>query len=471
MKIGKPLRRVLRPVVLVLGVLFLALLLLAVFRVPLSLNRYRPELAAALEQFLQRPVSLEGDLRLRLGFSPELELEGLRIANAPGWGEGDFAHLQLLRARVEAAALFRGELRVVSALVKQSRFHPAIRKDGVSNWEPETPGGELARGSEGVRGKSFRFVEVSDFVLEDVEVSFVDDAASRNFDLRIDEARGRAPEGQGIELDLGGGFQGKKVSFKAQGGSLASLLEPEGAWPFEAETGFGAITAVIKGTFDAQGPKGEFRLQAPHLDDLEVLLSELPPKLGAVELRMGWRFSEGVLQVVDLDGSLGESPVTGQLEVEFGEGVPRLDGELKLGRLDPALFYRSGEGGQEDGGNRGRGARGADRSAGEEKDRADYLVPFHGELRLAIGEMPLRGDAAIEEMEIRLSIGQEIVAGEVSLQFLGTHFKGGARLQQEDGDEISLELGFVGEEGDVGDLVRYLLHTDEYDGSFRRIGY
>ena len=101
--------RVLRRVLLwtagTFGALLLCLVLGFVYvtfvGVTVDASFLRSRIAQTFSENIGRPVRFEGPMEMEVSATPKLRIGGLHIANAPGFGEGDFASLGEARLAVD----------------------------------------------------------------------------------------------------------------------------------------------------------------------------------------------------------------------------------------------------------------------------------------------------------------------------------------------------------------------------------
>ena len=95
--LSRPLRRLLLGTAWTLATLILIVVLgfLYVTFVGISVDAsfLRGTIAQTFSDNIGRPVRFEGPMEMEISAKPKLRIGGLHIANAPGFGEGDFASL------------------------------------------------------------------------------------------------------------------------------------------------------------------------------------------------------------------------------------------------------------------------------------------------------------------------------------------------------------------------------------------
>jgi AsmA protein len=111
------------------GLALLAVAAAALLPSVVNLDRYRTLLAQRVGRALGREVTL-GALHVSLWRGIGAEATGLQVSQAPGFGSEPFLTAEALRVRVQLLPLFRGEVKVASAVLDRPRFRLVHGKDG-----------------------------------------------------------------------------------------------------------------------------------------------------------------------------------------------------------------------------------------------------------------------------------------------------------------------------------------------------
>ncbi len=118
-----------------IGGLLLLVLLAVVLLPPLvNLERYRTLLAQRVGRTLGRDVTL-GALRISFWGGIGAEAGGIRVGQASGFGAEPFLTAEALRVRVQLLPLFRGQVKVASAVLERPRVRLLQGPDGRWNVE------------------------------------------------------------------------------------------------------------------------------------------------------------------------------------------------------------------------------------------------------------------------------------------------------------------------------------------------
>ena len=133
--IGSRTKRVVMWFGLVLGGLAVLFLLAAILLPPLvNLERYRTLLAQRISRVLGRDVSI-GSLHLDLWRGLGAEVNGIQIAQAPGFGTEPFVTADGVRIRVQLFPLLTGHFKVASAVLERPRIRLVHAPDGRWSFE------------------------------------------------------------------------------------------------------------------------------------------------------------------------------------------------------------------------------------------------------------------------------------------------------------------------------------------------
>ncbi len=210
-----------RRVVLWIGVVCAgssALFLVAAVVLPLVINleRYRSLVAQRISRALGREVTI-GALHLNLWYGLGAEVNGIQIAQAPGFGSDPFVRAEGLRVRVQVLPLFAGQLKIASAVLDRPRIHLVHAADGRWSFEgllkPSTPPQPVRPPAEAPRPGKASFLAglaLNQVVVRNGEITLVEAARPalpltlRNVDCTLRQVAPTDP----IGIDLRGDLQG-----------------------------------------------------------------------------------------------------------------------------------------------------------------------------------------------------------------------------------------------------------------------
>src|ERR1700676_4684370 len=103
----KPDKRSALRAVIALAAMGVAVIVVALF---FPWNLLRGPIASSFGHQLGRPVAIAGDLHVKLGWTPRIQVDAVSIGNAIWSEEPQMVHVQRMNLRVELVSLFAGAL-------------------------------------------------------------------------------------------------------------------------------------------------------------------------------------------------------------------------------------------------------------------------------------------------------------------------------------------------------------------------
>ena len=296
----------------------------------------RPVLARVLSAQLDRPVTIDGPLRLEPGWVTAVEVEGLRVA-APDWARSDdLASVARLRVAADLWAYLRhGTIRITELAL--ARPHLALERDvqGRTSW-PQGSGDGGGGGGE-LPAISLGRVEIGDGRIEVRDAPGTVDVTAR---FASEAAEGDAV---GLRLDGSGTVRGEPLELllqvaaeQASGGIGAVTVDGS----LDLAAGRLALTGGIADPLALEGIDLRLDLASPEPGGLLALagltVQDAPPLEAQAHLTGGAR--QVVLDLARI--RWGETSLAGRLAADLAPGRPRLDGRLQAELIDVAQLLQ-----------------------------------------------------------------------------------------------------------------------------------
>ncbi|MCQ4160223.1 AsmA family protein [Roseomonas sp. GC11] len=256
----------------------------------------RPRVIAAVEQATGRGLTLSGPIGIKLSLVPTVTLEGVALANAPGW-ETRGSRAQMLTARrVEAELALLPLLRRKLAFERVTLIEPdlllELDAEGTPNWRfgpprprgaapapastPAAPAGEplaLTVAAIDIEGGRIGWRDLRKGQAETLEI--------RHFHLEAE-----SPEAP-MRFEGRFGFHGVAVAAEGSSGPLAQLTgatASSGEWPLRLALAAPGVQLVAQGNLAQPDLLGGWRLT---LDAAAEDTQRLAPFLGPLPLARG----------------------------------------------------------------------------------------------------------------------------------------------------------------------------------------
>ncbi|WP_428622762.1 AsmA family protein [Sedimenticola sp.] len=208
----------------ILGGLVLVVLLLvvaAVIILPMVVdpNDYKDEIVSQVKAQTGRDLKIAGDLKLSVFPWLGVEIGGLELSNAKGFGDKPFAVVKSAAVRVKLMPLLSRQLEVDTVGLDGLALNLAKAKSGATNWDDLVKGGAPDEGDqpqagegEGLKGFVIGGVDISD-----ARISWDDQQAGQQFKVeQFFLKSGAIRPGSPVALELGAQLQSKEPELSAQ---------------------------------------------------------------------------------------------------------------------------------------------------------------------------------------------------------------------------------------------------------------
>lgn len=384
------------------------LLIAAALIVPsfIDWNAYRSEIAREVERATGRPVTIEGDLSLRILPAPAFSAQSLSLGNLEGGSQPAMVTLDEVSVAVALMPLLRGEIKVESVVLTRPVVLLERLADGRVNWDFAAAETAPPSGGSGAAEGSLPAVSLDSLRIEEGTLIYRDAASGQEERIEAVEARLSAGSLQGplaakgtarlrdqvVAFDLalgnlagGGPAPAKLVLSLPQNGGEATLngrLQLQEA----AAPGFAGTLSVKGGDLAAVlAAAGGGPAPAPLAQPFELA--------GQVTL------DETALAAEELSLVLGDNRGSGQLTYSF-QPEPRLETALNLPQLDLDRLLATG--------------RPAETAAPEPPPSAPALpaklppLGFGGSVSLTVDALIYRGQA-IRQVNLAATIENDVV--------------------------------------------------------------
>ncbi|MEX1081937.1 MAG: AsmA family protein [Halofilum sp. (in: g-proteobacteria)] len=313
-----------------LGVATLGALVLGAGLVTIDGDALKPWVARQLSATLERQVVIAGDLRLEPGLQPLVVIHELKLADARWANRPYMAEIPRLAVRFDIPRLLRGEIELHRVALEAPAVTLETAADGRHNWsfaldeEDEDDAVIPIMRSLRMNGGVLTYIDRARGVRTQTEFRGARGSVTgpqRALELH---AAGRVDEAMPLQLD-----------------ASAEALTPVGdrPLPIRAELRLGEARVVAEGTVGGgDGSPGRVALDlladVPTIASLQPVVPWTLPEWPALRLEAR-AVREGTrVTLDDLEATLGESDVSGRIELDTGGPRPQLSAVLQSRTLD-----------------------------------------------------------------------------------------------------------------------------------------
>jgi len=202
-------------------------------------NNYKPKIAQAVKEATGRELKIDGDIKVKLGLSPEVLVEDISFQNAPWGSRSELAKIKCLKAQVALFPLIKGMVEVKILILEEPDILLETDLSGKSNLEFET-GGQ----SSGTPPSPF-FKKVK---IERGLLTYRNGESGKTYSVSIEKLNAAIPDWESpIEVDSQGALNGRPFEVKGTLGSMRALIDPMKNSPIELKARFGGAAIIAKG--------------------------------------------------------------------------------------------------------------------------------------------------------------------------------------------------------------------------------
>ena len=313
-----------------LGIFALLVAAIVVFLMLFDWNHLRGPIGRYASERWDRDIRIEGDLDVDLfRWAPQAVVHGLKVG-PPEWAGGaETADVKRLTLSVKLMPLLKGDVDMPVIQADQPRLTLIRDAEGRESWRFGNPNSK----------KATELPLIRRFIVDDGRINFTDEKRRLKLvgtiNSRESIARG---EESAFRLDGRGTLNGNPLSVTIKGGPLINIRKDQpyrftgdlrgGSTRIQAD---GAITRPFDlGRFDAN-----LTVSGPDAADLYYLTTLTLPNTPPYRIRGRLSRAETLWRFDDFSGRVGDSDLSGDLEVQAGrEPRPLLKATLVSRSLD-----------------------------------------------------------------------------------------------------------------------------------------
>ncbi len=338
-------KTLIRAAVAMVLMLSLVIIVLLFSGIALPVNFLDSRLEALASQLLNRPVTIQGPLKIRPSLEPRLDLGGLVIGNPPGWPQDDKQLLSVERshAQISLPDLFKGRVRILDLAFGDAQVHLVKRTDASANYhfsdiaKPGKTGGPASRGHE--------LSGLDRLSLTNIHLTYTDESTASSYSFVVDEARGQGKADENLVLSAAGKLFEQPMSLSFTGGTLRELFSGVGTWPLvEGELNLAGSSLALQGAVNwARQDRAGYlsvALSGSGLPGLGQGFKRPLPDIGSYSVEARISVLPGMMKFTGLKlaSSKLDQPLSGDLVLAFGAQRPMLSGNLSIDGVDLRRF-------------------------------------------------------------------------------------------------------------------------------------
>lgn len=321
--------------------LVIVVLVAAPFFIPVE--TYKAQIADAASDATGRELKIDGDFKLSLLPSLELEANKVSFANAPGAKEANMASLEKLVLKLQVWPILSGQIKIDSFVMVEPVIHLEVDENGRANWDfaakpakAEDKGDDAAGGGAGLDELS-----LGDVRLERGRVTYNDAKTGQSLEISDINMTVSLPDlDSPFAADGSLVWNGKKIDLKVESDKLRRLMAGE-TTPVTLSVESEPINLGYQGkvtTAKVLRVDGKLDLDVPSIRELAAWTGnpiDAPGNgLGPLKIKGNVSVKGKIYAFTDAKISLDEMTATGALTADTSGKRPSLQGTLEIDKVN-----------------------------------------------------------------------------------------------------------------------------------------
>lgn len=467
------------------AILIAVVMVTVTFGIPIDISGLRGRIEAAASEALGRELAIEGPITLVPTMPPAVQIEGVRVGNPQAWGEGDFARLNLARARLRVIPLLSGEVLINEITVEELHVNLETNAEGKPNWLLTKPK-EKPKRDEPERERATRFVELVELSMRDITVTHRNATTGKVLEFQLKDISGSAKHREPMQLLIHGAIQQVPYEMEFKGGSLGALIDGKEPWPLDIGLTLAGLKFIVAGEIAeplrGKGISLDFSLSGSMTGEAERVLGTQLPPISSIDLRGRIEEAAGRYRITNVQGKIETNEITGDFEVDVSGLRPRVHGSIGVRSIDATPFFagvhdeqtvqdelekQSKQSLEEptDGGMKESSKAVAVLDLGEPVLTLEPLEKFDAHFRVTVQEI-VNAPATVQDVTLEVSVENGSLMAPLTATIAEVPFRGKLILAPEN-DEPTAAITLTADKSDIGELAQLLMKAEGIEGRFK----
>ncbi len=310
----------------------------AVYLRSIDFDVYKDGLVHELRAATGRDVSIDGPISLVYGFEPAFVIQGIRIGNAPWGSRAEMAQVDRVAARIDLAALLRGQLHFDRLRLTQANIWLETDPYGKVNWvlagDPMTAGSASAGGA-GVKRTLLSRLMIGGVEIDGGRVTVRDGETGDVQVMAISSARSSGDGVSGpLSMRLDGRWNGVAVTLDGSAGPAeAGAGANETAYPVDMIGSAGALRVSAKGHIERSASGAGF------IAKISAVSGTAPDDSAVLTLDGDLAYRGDRLMVSNLRIAAGKDDAVGTITIDLSSQTTTFDADIKSPRIDAVSLW------------------------------------------------------------------------------------------------------------------------------------
>jgi AsmA family protein len=314
-------------------------------------NTLKSQISQKVQAATGRKLILRGDIKLKIGLTPSLVVEGVSFQNAPWSSQPEMVTAKRFEVKVAILPLLSGNIEIKRFILVEPQILLETDAAGKSNltFEPtKEPGAaEKPQKAQPKKGEvKLPSLTVHQVRIEQGSFIYKNGQSKKTYAIKIDSLRvvGKNVSSP-ITLNIKGAYANEVFEAAGTLGPLSVLLTADQPWPVDIKAKTGWLNLSVKGSIQnvKTQPTLDLNVQAQGNDLAKVAQvagTTLLPIKGPFEITARLQNQKPkVYQLSNLNATIAESDLKGSAAVNLSNPRPLLTGDLSSKKLDLSVFF------------------------------------------------------------------------------------------------------------------------------------
>ena len=321
----------------VLAVILVLVVGLVIYLKSIDFNDYKPQIQAAVQEATGRTLAIDGDIKLSISFHPALEIDGVHLSNAAGGSRANMVDVERLELELSLWPLLAGNVYVERLILVRPDILLETLSDGSENWVFATEKADEQAPAEATDQAQSAAVlpQVHRMLISEAKLVYRDGKTGETLSLKLPEVQLWEDEDEILQVSVNGQFNNIPLSLDGKLGSFAALVGNE-KLNVDLHSAVAGVDMQLTGSvakpLDGKGIALGIDVNAPDMAGL-AKLADVQLGTFALHLKAMLTDSENGFDVSDLQLNMGESDMTGNIQLALIQPRPRIHAALQSKRF------------------------------------------------------------------------------------------------------------------------------------------
>ena len=308
----------------------------AIFFLTLDQNQAKKYISAGVSKATGRQLSINGDLKLDLGWISRLSASQIQFENAQWSKHPQMVEVGLFDVQIDLWQLL-SQFRVVLPTITISQPKVILEKnaEGSANWEFRAA---PTATEPAVPEQRTEFPVIEKLIIKDGTFLFDDQQTNKKLELKLTQAEAAGFLDEPVKLKAEGTYQKLPLTLSLAGGSYQNLRSTQEPYPLRINLGMGKVKAKIDGNLtDPLAMNGEdvtLDIQGDDMANLFPLIRLVFPSTPPYRLKGHLKHEGEVWSFSNFSGQVGGSDLSGTIRVDTEPKRPFMKADLVSNMLD-----------------------------------------------------------------------------------------------------------------------------------------